>query len=288
MERYLFFNTHTAQVIEYRDFAPVSDKQKLAFESYSLLQNSNFTLKSIKAEELYCFNYRTELGIAVVCVFAKTIPQEDGSSITEAIFELFLQHFASQLGRKFVKSELKQFKKSVQIYFESYLSDYIEGLSVEKNISFLHIVVVITPEQLDEVRRSADHFSILANSLISDTNIATASFDRVRYSNNTFSKRYPLSSRHSNGKVKKLLFSFVPDPTYIDDSFTENLFELIVASTEVIEAQNDSFCRFCMKLNSKTLRATKKNELTIIYLSENELEDSAINKIAGLGRVIMR
>lgn len=287
MERYLFFNTHTAQVIDHKDFAPVSDKQKLAFESYSLLQNSNFTLKSIEAEELYCFNYRTELGIAVVCVFAKTFSQEDGSNTTEAILELFLQHFASQLGRKLLRNELKPFKESVRMYFESYLSDYIESLSRGKNISFLHIVIVVTPENLDEVKRSTDHFAILANSLVSDTNTATASFDKVRYSNNTFNKRYPLSSRHSDGKVKKLLFSFIPDQIYIDDSFTENLFEMIVTSTEAIEAQNDSFCKFSMKLNGKTLRAAKKNELTIIYLSETELEDSVIIKIAGLGRVII-
>ena len=140
MERYVFFNTNSGEVVHYRDYVGPSEIMKLAFESCILLRTTDFAIKSIYKDKLYCFANDINHPLALTLEFSNEITtEEEGYQFAVSMLQLFMQQFGHILAGKLNKNSFKLYRKSLHMIIDQYLEPIMEKIADDSKAEFLYL-----------------------------------------------------------------------------------------------------------------------------------------------------
>jgi hypothetical protein len=208
MDRYVFFNTNSAEVVHSRDYSGSSDTMNLALESYGLLQITDFNLKSIFRDKLFCFAKDPYYPLAVTLEFSEdSTNEEDGHQFAVSMLQLFIQQFGQVLNGKFSSNSFKTYKKSLQMLIGQYLELIMEKIADDTKANFLYLSFIRNSEKNNEtVSHKEKSF------LLSPFSSANTDLSGIEKASQSFKQKYPFvmgkdQSVHSPKQVFCRLYS---------------------------------------------------------------------------------
>lgn len=248
MKRYLFFHTQSAHVIYHKEYHnTAADDQRLAFESYSLLITTDFEMKSIEADELYCFAKHKELTLAITIVFGKGITtKEEGYQLAVSMLQIFVQQFGHRLIEKLPMSVYRSFQSTVKPLFETYLETAMKKFSESLgNIPFLHLTFLYTAtlntRASRDKRLESISFASAASSLNTDIS-AIEKAPRILVSQ-AMKRKYPFGDAKQTQTFvtpRKCFFRIVHRNDPPNEQLIESLTVLASLASDLLGLEKDS------------------------------------------------
>ncbi|OMJ76375.1 hypothetical protein SteCoe_24276 [Stentor coeruleus] len=191
MERYVFFNTDSASVLHYRVFAGSSDIIKLAGDSYSLLQTTNFSLKSIFKDKIFCFAKDPDLPLAVTLEFSKdSTTEEVGYSFAVHMLQLFIQQFRDILNGECKMSLFKPYRKTLQDLIDQRIEPFMEKITNHCKADFLYWSFIKRSDRGSESTMKKDHSGLFSSNSV---NTDISGIDKAAKSTLSVKKKYPFA-----------------------------------------------------------------------------------------------
>lgn len=262
MERYVFFNTNSAEVLHCRDYQGSSDIMKLAFESYSLLQITDFTLKSICREKLYCFAKDLHHPLAVALEFSEgSTTEEDGYLFAVSMMQLFMQQFGHILTGKFNTNSFKTYRKSLLMIIDQYLEPIMEKIADDSKAVFLYLAFLKRNREKPGTEKS------LFLSPSSSVNTDISSIEKAANSN--LKKKYPfvMEKEALISSPRQLFYRLYSKESAITPQIVSLLNIIANQANEMLEFAKDDLqvMNFCF--GQSEIHAVKYEEMLLVISS---------------------
>ncbi|CAG9323735.1 unnamed protein product [Blepharisma stoltei] len=279
MKRFLFFHTESAHVIYFKDYnTETADEHRLAFESYSLLITTDFELRSIESEELFCFAKARGKPLAITIVFGKgTTTKEEGCGLAESMIQLFVQQFGHRLNEKLPISSFRTFQTTLKPLLDSYLESEMKKFSeATGNIPFLHLTMLhsVIAHQRASKNKRVESVSITsaASSLNTDLS-AIEKAPRILVSQ-TLKRKYPFdeSKQQTSFVFPRKNFQRI---VHRDEPPNEELIEAIsvlaAIASDLLGLEKDSLQSIWLPMNKTNILALRFQEMLLLLADPNQV-----------------
>lgn len=269
MERFVFFNTDNASVLHYADYLRDFESiQKLAMDSYSLLQTTSFALKSIfYSEKLICFAKDPNHPLAVTLEFSENVTTEqDGSSFAEQMLQLFMQQFGHILNSKVSRKSFKAYNKSLKLIIDQVLEPIMEKIADFTKADFLYLSFLKTAEKIREnlaVNNTKTSFFSPSSSMNTDI----MGMDRLPKSQNLeIKKKYPfiLEREMIETTPQQLFYRLYSKDQGISPQVISIINTTALLANELILMEKDELQMMELCLGNFFIKAVKYNEMLLV------------------------
>ena len=264
MERFVFFNTDNASVLHYADFLRNFDAvQNLALNSYTFLQTSNFSIRSIYwKSRLICFAKEPNYSLALTIEFAEdSTTEEDGYQFAVHMLQLFMQQFGHILNGKLSRKSFKSYNKSLKLIIDQVLEPIMEKIADSSQAEFLYVSFlksVNAPESLAVNTKG----SFMSPSSSVNTDILAM----PKSSNVEIKKKYPfiLEREAVNNSPQQLFYRLYSKEKSISSQVVAVINSAAVLAHELMEMEKDELQIMELCLSSKVIKAIKYHEMLLV------------------------